>query len=214
MNGPIDPTAPLTPTEPGPPTTGGPAPGRPRRLVFWIALATLALGGLIGAGLVVLLDGGGGGDGSEVGVATEPTVATTPSPSSTLPATVPAATQPPTADSEAVPPPVTEAPTTTLPRAEFVAPVITRFEITPAEVSCLPGELTHPAVTWATEHATEVTLAVEGLADPIVVSTNGTQYANIRCLPGETPRNIVYVLTATGPGGTTSRSVTVHVTIT
>ena len=181
-----------------PPTTadrphGEAPPGDARRRRVWIAVGALVLAGAIGVG-VALLVADDGGD-SRAPVATSGTVATT---GSTTPETgAPVPRTEPTSNPGAPPSP------------EAGAPVITQFEVTPAEITCAANEIVGLTATWATRDATQVTINESASKPP-----SGSEVAAFRCAPGSTPPDIAFTLTATGPGGTTSQTASVRVTIT
>ncbi|MFA5884743.1 MAG: hypothetical protein WDA60_12890 [Acidimicrobiia bacterium] len=198
----IDPTAPLMPEGPGAPVAGEPPPpGRSRRSLVWIAIATLVLGGTIGAGVALVLSGGD--EDSEVGVATT---------TSTVPATTtPAPTTKPPSAPGTTSAPATAAPTTTTTStsAPASAPVITQFVVAPPLIGCAPpGAAVSVTIVWATENATTVTIASPDATKSFAVS--GSTAASFPCLPGI---NRVYTLTATGPGGSTSQSAVVQMVV-
>lgn len=208
----IDPTAPLTPEGPDETVVSTPAgasgepprSGRSRRTVALIVLAAVLVGGAIGAGVVLLSSGD---DGSEVGVATSTTVAstTTTIPVATKPLeTTPRAPATPTTTAAAAASATTTSTTTT---TAVPAPVITQFVVAPPLIVCpAPGASVGVTIVWATEHAATVTLTSPE-ATKTLSNTSGSTAAAVTCLPGSAR---VYTLTATGPGGTTSRTAVVQ----
>jgi hypothetical protein len=159
----------------------------------WIAVAALVLAGAIGVGVALLVSDDGGD--SRAPVATSGTVATT---APTTPGTAaPVPSTEPTPNPGAPPSP------------EAGAPVITQFEVTPAEITCAANEVVSLTATWATRDATQVTINESGSKPP-----SGSEVAALRCAPGSTSPDITFTLTATGPGGTTSQTASVRVTVT
>ena len=109
-------------------------------------------------------------------------------------ATSPAATSPP-----ATSPPVTSPPVTSPPK-----PVITSFSI-PKTVSCAGEQVPYISLSWTTSNASAVSLAIDG---PGVYKNyqggSGSDSVPFSCVGPHT-----YLLTATGPAGSSSKSVTV-----
>ena len=109
-------------------------------------------------------------------------------------ATSPAATSPP-----ATSPPVTSPPVTSPPK-----PVITSFSI-PKTVSCAGEIVPYISLSWTTSNASVVSLAIDG---PGLYKNyqggSGSDSVPFSCVGPHT-----YLLTATGPAGSSSKSVTV-----
>jgi len=109
-------------------------------------------------------------------------------------ATSPAATSPP-----ATSPPVTSPPVTSPPK-----PVITSFSI-PKTVSCAGEQVPYISLSWTTSNASVVSLAIDG---PGLYKNyqggSGSDSVPFSCVGPHT-----YLLTATGPAGSSSKSVTV-----
>ncbi|MEI7887066.1 MAG: hypothetical protein WCJ04_06715 [Actinomycetes bacterium] len=111
----------------------------------------------------------------------------------------PRATSPPATSPPATSPPVTSPPVTSPPK-----PVITSFSI-PKTVSCAGEQVPYISLSWTTSNASVVSLAIDG---PGLYKNyqggSGSDSVPFSCVGPHT-----YLLTATGPAGSSSKSVTV-----
>jgi|GEM_PF-2326765 len=111
----------------------------------------------------------------------------------------PRATSPPATSPPATSPPATSPPVTSPPK-----PVITSFSI-PKTVSCAGEQVPYISLSWTTSNASVVSLAIDG---PGLYKNyqggSGSDSVPFSCVGPHT-----YLLTATGPAGSSSKSVTV-----
>ena len=194
---PVDPAAgpppPPIPPSAGPVPPDDEPPGKGKGKLIAIVIAMFVVGLLIG-GLVIFLAGDKDSK-TDTTATTVTSTSTTSSSSTTTSSSSSTTSTKPTSTSSS----------TTSSAPKPTVPVINNFTV-PATVDCtVPLPVPQASVSWNASNATEVDISIDG---PGVYQTYpGGSGAD--ALPFSCPGPHTYLLTARGPGGTATKSVTV-----